>query len=108
MSPVAGSIANPAGRPVAVHEYGGVPPAAATGPVYTDPTRPFGSDAVVIVSPAPIVTENCFETLKCVGLVVSVTVTLTVAAPAALGVPVMAPVAGSIANPAGRPVAVQA
>src|ERR1035441_6749261 len=55
-----------------------------------------------------MVTGNCLVALKWVGLVASVTVTLMVAAPAAVGVPVMVPVPGSIPNPAGRPVAVQA
>jgi hypothetical protein len=106
IAPVEGSIDNPAGRPVAVQAYGVMPPEAASGPLYTEPTTPFGSAAVVIVSPGAIVTKNCLVPLKCVGLVASVTVTLTVAAPAALGVPLITPVARSIVNPAGRPVAV--
>src|ERR1035437_6402403 len=106
MAPVPGSIDNPAGSPVAVHTNGVAPPVAATGPLYARPTTPFGSEVVVIASPATIVTENGLATLKGVGLVASVTGTLIVAGPATVGVPVMAPLEESINNPAGSPVAV--
>src|ERR1035437_7596528 len=106
MAPQEESINNPAGSPVAVHTNGVAPPVAATGPLYATPTKPFGSEAVVITRAASIVTENGLVTLKCVGLVASVTVTLIVAGPATVGVPVMAPLEESINNPAGSPVAV--
>ena len=61
-----------------------------------------------MASGATIVTGNVLLTLKWVGLVASVTVTTMLAAPAAVGVPVMAPVLGSIDNPPARPVAVHA
>ena len=52
------------------------------------------------------VREKFFVAICC-GLVVSVTVTVAVLVPAAAAVPVMTPVEGTIANPAGRFVACQ-
>jgi len=42
--------------------YGGVPPVAASCAEYTDDTAPFGSDVVVIPTPAAIVRANCGDT----------------------------------------------
>ena len=46
----------PAGRPVADHVFGAVPPVEATVVEYPTPTCPFGSDTVEIASTALIVT----------------------------------------------------
>ena len=63
---------------------------------------------MLIPIPATTVTGNVLLALRWVGLKESVTVTTMLAAPATVGVPVMAPVLGLIDNPAGRPVAVHA
>ena len=62
---------------------------------------------MLIPIPATTVTGNVLLALRWVGLAPSVTVTFTVAAPAAVGVPVIAPVEALMASPAGRPVTVQ-
>ena len=99
-------IESPAGRPVAVKVYGLVPPFAATVvAVYTAPTIPPGNDVVVIASGVTIVMDRLAVAVRWVGLVESVTVIAAVLVPAALGVPVITPVA-LIESPAGKPVAV--
>jgi hypothetical protein len=105
--PDAESIANPAGNPVAVQVYGVVPPVAATGALYETPTMPPGSDEVLIARATPIVIEKGFETIWCVGVVASVTVTVTLLVPDAAGFPEIVPVAASMAKPAGSPAADQ-
>jgi hypothetical protein len=67
----------------------------------------LASDEVVIDIPAAIVIDNGFETLRCVGLVASVTVTVTLLVPGAVGFPAIVPEAASMAKPAGNPVADQ-
>jgi hypothetical protein len=57
MTPAA-LIEYPAGRPVAVHEYGISPPVAASVVEYDKPTSPLGSDAVVMASGATGVMVN--------------------------------------------------
>ncbi len=52
------------------------------------------------------VSDRVFEALCC-GAVESVTVIVTLLAPAAVGMPEMTPVVELIANPAGSPVAAQ-
>src|ERR1035437_4813007 len=94
MAPQEESINNPAGSPVAVHPNGVATPVAATGPLYATPTKPFGSEAVVITRAASIVTENGLVVHKCVGLVASVRVTLIVAGAAPAGGPQSGPAEG--------------
>ena len=73
--------------------------------MYAEPTTPSASDSVVFCRGGIIISGNGWDTLKWVGLVVSVTVTVTVEVPVTLVVPVIAPVAGSMLRPAGKPVA---
>ena len=53
MTPLAGSMPNPAGRPVADQVYGVVPPVAATLALYAVPTTPPGSGDVVVIETVP-------------------------------------------------------
>ena len=106
MAPEVGLMVNGDGSPVALQANGAVPLEAATGALYAEPTTPLGSAAVVIVSPVPIVMENCCEAVKCVGLVLSVAVTVKDVVPTAFGVPVMAPVEAFSVSPAGSAVLV--
>jgi hypothetical protein len=96
---------NPAGRLVAAHVIGLVPPVAARVALYAVPTTPPGSDAVVIVIGPTMVIDRFAVAVRCVGLVASVAVNITVDVIEALGVPVIWPVAEFKSNPAGRPVA---
>jgi hypothetical protein len=107
MTPLAASMLNPAGNPVADHTYGVAPPLALTGALYAVPVTPPGRDAVVMAIGATIVSDRFLVAVKCVGFVESVTVTATVLVPAVVGLPVMAPLEASMLNPAGSPVADQ-
>ena len=107
ITPEVALMVNGDGSPVALQANGAVPLEAATGALYAEPTTPLGSAAVVIVSPVPIVMENCCEAVKCVGLVLSVAVTVKDVVPIAPGVPVMAPVEAFSVSPAGSAVLVQ-
>lgn len=71
------------------------------------PTTPPGSDDVVIVSCPVMVMDRLLVAVRCAGLVESVTVMTTVLVAAAVAVPPITPVDGSIVNPDGRPVADQ-
>ena len=57
--PEFGSMANPAGRPLAVQVYGLVPPLAATVAEYGLLAGLAGSEAVVIESSGPMFSVNC-------------------------------------------------
>ena len=70
-------------------------------------TIPSASVVVAIVSGATMVRDRDLVAVALVGLVESVTVTTTVLAPAADGVPLITPVKESILSPAGIPVADQ-
>ena len=59
----------------------------------------------MIVSCPTMANVRFLVAVRCVGFVASVTVTATVLVPAAVGVPLMTPVAGSMPRPAGKPVA---
>jgi len=102
--PVEELIDRPAGRPVADHVYGVVPPlAVGVAGVYAVPTCPLGSaDGHATVSGGAIVKLYVFVDDA---VIASVTVPVTVKEPAAVGVPEIAPVVALIAKPAGRPVA---
>jgi hypothetical protein len=93
----------PAGSPVAVQPYGGVPPAADKLAEYAAPAVPSGGDEVVMMSGGAIVTDKFSVP---VALLASVTVTLTENGPAVVGVPLIVPVNGSTPRPGGSPVAV--
>lgn len=107
--PVDELMDNPGGILEADHRYGGMPPVAAIVAEYGVPTVPLGNDAVVIVSSAgaPIVKLSVFDAVCGVGDDESVTVTVTVLVPAAVGVPVICPVLGLIVKFAGKPAALQ-
>jgi hypothetical protein len=55
-----------------------------------------------MTGPVTIAIENVCDTVRCVGLVLSVAVTVTDVVPIAVGVPVMAPVEALSVSPAGR------
>lgn len=98
-------IVNPAGNPVADQEYGCVPPAASTIAAYAVPEIAFGKDGVVIESPELMTSDRVFVAVRAVGVELSVTVIVTEAAPAAVGVPVICPVEAFMVRPAGNPAA---
>src|SRR5690242_17978089 len=54
ITPAAAASVSPLGKPVALHVYGVVPPAAVRVTEYPLLTTPPGSDWVVIASPAPM------------------------------------------------------
>ena len=62
----------------------------------------MGSDVVVIVSPAPTLIDRFAVFVSAVGLLESVTVTVKLEVPTAVGLPVMAPVVSFSVSPAGR------
>ena len=105
IAPVDGSMLSPAGRPVADHVYGVVPPLALTVALYAAPATPPGSDDVVMFSGAMTVSVRFAVAVRWDGLLESVTVIATVLAPAAVGVPLICPVEALRVNPAGSPVA---
>lgn len=78
---------SPAGSaPVIEQVYGVVPPLAVMFALYTTPTCPFGS-VLVIASAAGEITIVSSCLAFCAGLPASVTLTVTVALPATVGVP---------------------
>jgi hypothetical protein len=92
---------NPAGKlpVVTLHVYGGVPPLPLSIAEYAAPAMPSGKLVVVTESVAgAIVIDNCFVAVCDAP---SVTRTVNVAFPAAVGVPVMTPFPFSD-NPAGK------
>ena len=105
MAPEVALMVNGEGSPVALQANGVLPPEAATGALYATPTTPLGSAVVEIARTGAIVNENCLEAVRFVGVVASVTVTLTVNVPLEPGVPVMAPEVALMANGDGSPVA---
>lgn len=82
-----------------------MPPAAVTAALYAEPTVPAGRDAVVMAGCVDTIVMDRFAIAVCpVGVVESVTVSVTGLVPAAVGVPVIWPDA-FIERPAGKPVA---
>ena len=73
--------------------------------LYAVPVTPLGNDAVVMPIGATMVSDRLLVPVRCAGLVASVTVTTTVLVPAVFDVPLIAPLAGSMLRPEGRPVA---
>jgi hypothetical protein len=69
---------------------------------------PAGNDVVVTVTVGATVSENCLELVCGVGVVASVTVTVTVVETAAPGVPEITPELVLMDNPDGSPLADQA
>ena len=108
ITPVVVLRLKPVGRPVADQVYAVVPPAATrAGAVYAVFICATGSVVVVMLSSDRIASVRSLLTVRCVGPVESVAVTVTVLVPAAVGVPEIAPVVALIPRPAGRLVADQ-
>ena len=82
-----------------------MPPVAPSVALYVELTTPPGSAAVVIPSVTVIVNDSVLLAVRCVGLLESVTVSVTLFVPAAVGVPLMTPVDVLILTPGGSPVA---
>ena len=102
MTPVEALIVRPAGRPVADHVYGVFPPFAAIGTLVAVPVAAPCIPGLVTTTPVVQLNVALPVTFR-----VSFAVTVTLAVPAAVGVPETAPVEELIDNPAGRPVADQ-
>ena len=102
-TPVPAPIDSPAGRPVADHVYGDAPPGALIVRLAGWP--------IVACCVAGVTTDNAVATFQlyargALGIFAAlVATTFTENVPAALGVPVTAPVDELIVNPVGRPVA---
>src|SRR5688572_4209090 len=95
----------PAGRALAFHEYGVVPPDALSVAEYPPPTWPEGNAAVLITNgggPAGLIVR--LSDFWAVSEAESVTVTFTLNVPEADGVPLIVPLALH-ESPPGRPVA---
>ena len=82
-----------------------MPPVAAREALYAEPTTAFVNDVVEMATGATTTIVRLLVAVIAVGVVESVTVTDTVLLPAAVGVPVMAPVDAFTVRPAGSPVA---
>ena len=108
ITPVDALIDNPAGRPLANHEYGVAPPLALTVALYAEFTAPDGNVVVVIATGVGgvMVIQRLVVAASC-GLEESRTVTEAVLVPADIGVPLITPEIELIDNPAGSPVADQ-
>jgi len=106
MTPAA-LICNPFGNPAADQAYGVVPPVASIKKAYAAPTVPLGSDVVVMASAGATVIDSVLVALRTEGELLSVTDMVTVAVPAAVGVPVICPVDAFIDRPDGKPEADQ-
>src|ERR1700722_6661679 len=104
--PLAESV-TPAAGTGGPNPYPGMPPLALSCAVYAMPMLPAGNtvSAIAITLPTRIVGAYGIDSG---GVAASVAVIVTVVPPgtAAVGVPLIVPVLGLIANPGGRPVAV--
>jgi hypothetical protein len=87
--PVVKLMANGEGNPVADHLYGVVPPVAATVEEYAAPAMPVGRDVVVMATLFTTASVKVAEAFCAVGVLVSVTVTVTLLELAIVGVPVI-------------------
>jgi hypothetical protein len=104
MAPVEVFSDSPAGNVPLVSDqlYGVAPPVAFRLALYAVPTWPFGNDVVVMASGAAIVSESDTDLLW-TGLLESLTLKVSeVALTAAVGVPLMAPVAAFRDSPVGN------
>jgi hypothetical protein len=105
IAPVEALSVKPGGRPVAPQWYGALPPDPASVAAYAEFTAPFGSEVVPIASAGAITSGRFFVAVVCDALE-SLTVTETLLVPAAVGVPLIAPVVAFRVRPAGSPVAI--
>lgn len=104
ITPLAALIVRPAGSPVALHVYDGVPPVAATVAEYAVLITPSERAVVVIERPGAITSVIRFVA-HWGGLLESQTVRSTVADPADAGVPEITPLDALITSADGRPAA---
>src|SRR4051794_27865847 len=95
-------MVTPAGRPVAAHVYGAVPPEAVTVSDAAVPTVRVRLPGLATTGAGPLLHVNDAVAMRAAA---SVTVTVEVDEPAAVGVPDTTPVVASMVRPAGRPVA---
>jgi hypothetical protein len=104
ITPVLALMEIPAGKLLAAHENGAVPPLASSGVLgYGNPTVPAGSAAGPLTDGGGL---KLTEKMRvAVAPAVSVAVIVIENSPDAVGVPEMTPVAALIARPAGRPLA---
>src|SRR5262245_51920225 len=86
-----------------VQVYCGVPPVAESACEYASPTRPAGSDGVVMVSAAAFTLKLSARVADWLAL--SDTRTVNPKSPAAVGVPVICPPALSASPPGSEPAA---
>jgi hypothetical protein len=105
IAPVEAFRDRPRGNPVADHVYGALPPVAATMALYGVLTTPFASDEVATLSALEIVRDRFATAVRRVGWVESLTVIETVLVIAAVGTPLIVPVAALSVKPLGRLVA---
>ncbi len=100
---MAPSSVRPAGSapPASDHEYGGVPPVAASVCEYATPTDPAGRLVVVTSRGAGATATESSCVSVCVGVPPSVTFAVNGNEPAAVGVPDTTPDAGSRLKPGG-------
>jgi hypothetical protein len=99
-------IVNVDGSPLAVQVMGVLPPVDVAVRLYATPAEPLVNDVVVTDKTPAMFKVSGLETLAAVGVVESVTVTVTAYVPPVFGVPVMVPPV-DIDNVDGRPLAVQ-
>jgi hypothetical protein len=103
--PVFSPIVRPAGRPVAVQVYGGVPVLVGVKvKLYGRVISPMGNAAVAMPGPGLIVTEYG-GTVVAAAPAASRSVTVMLYVPAVVGVPEIVPEAAPIVRPGGRPLA---
>jgi len=103
ITPVAALRVRPPGRaPEDTDQVkAGVPPLADRELVYAVPTLPEASEGLIVNAGGAITIENGDE-LVCAGVLESLTVTVKLTVPLAVGVPETMPVAGFKPRPAGR------
>jgi hypothetical protein len=104
MPPVEGLRDSPAGKAPLnkLHVYGVVPPLAESVWLYVVLTVPFGKEAVLIDNTEALTVMLSALLAFCCGVELSPTWTVKLLVPAAVGVPVMAPVAAFKERPAGK------
>ena len=104
ITPVAGARVKPVGKAPAVidHVYPGVPPLASTVCEYAVPLVPPDRVEEVIASVVAPTTIDVAADFVCTGLPLSLTLTVKLEVPLAVGVPEITPLVDARVNPAGR------
>jgi ABC-type thiamin/hydroxymethylpyrimidine transport system permease subunit len=104
ITPLPAASVSPVGRLPAVTDqvYPGVPPLACSVCEYAVPSVPEANvDEVIVSCVAPMVIDVAAD-LVCAGLLLSLTVTVKLDVPFAVGVPEIAPLPAARVSPAGR------